>query len=94
MAISFESRVSVPLDVLISEVGGESVLLNLKSERYFGLDAMGTSMWSALTRAESIQIAYDSLLAEFDVEEDQLRQDLAELLSRLIDQGLLEIAVG
>jgi len=92
MAISFNARVAAPPDVLVSELAGESVILNLKSECYFGLDEMGTNMWSALVKAESIQAAYDSLLAEYEVNADQLKQDLTELLSKLIDKGLLEVA--
>jgi hypothetical protein len=92
MTISFDARVSVPPDVLISELAGESVILNLKSECYFGLDQVGTRMWTALTTSESIQAAYDGLLAEYDVSEGQLKQDLTELLSKLLDRGLLEVA--
>jgi len=92
MAISFKARVSAPADVLVSQLAGESVILNLNSECYFGLDEMGTNMWSALVKAELIQAAYDSLLAEYDVSEDQLKQDLTELLGKLIDKGLLEVA--
>ena len=91
MAISFQARVSVPSDVLISEVGGESILLNLKSERYFGLDEVGTRMWKALTTADSIQMAYEALLAEYDVEDGLLRQDLDELIEKLVEQGLMEV---
>ena len=94
MAISFNARVSAPADVLVSQLAGESVILNLNSECYFGLDEMGTNMWTALTKAESIQAAYDSLLAEYDVSPDQLKQDLTELLDKLIDKGLLEVAGG
>jgi hypothetical protein len=92
MPISFNARVLVPRDILVSELAGESVILNLNSECYFGLDQMGTRMWNALTKAASIQDAYEALLAEYDVPEDKLRQDLTELVSRLLDQGLLEVA--
>jgi hypothetical protein len=92
MTISFEARVSIPADILVSELAGESVILNLNSECYFGLDQVGTRMWTALTTSESIQAAYDGLLAEYDVSEGQLKQDLTELLSKLLDRGLLEVA--
>jgi len=91
MAISFDARVSVPPDVLVSRLAGESVILNLKSESYFGLDQMGTQMWTALTTSDCIQSAYGGLLAEYDVTEEQLRRDLNDLLQKLVDQGLLEI---
>ena len=91
MPVSFAARVSVPSDILISEVGGESVLLNLKNERYFGLDDVGTQMWKALVASDSIQAAYERLLAEYDVEANQLRQDLDDLIQKLLEQGLVEI---
>jgi hypothetical protein len=92
MSISFAERLILPEDVLISNVEGESVLLNLNSERYFGLDEVGTRMLSVLTTSNSIQTAYEALLEEYEVENETLRHDLAELVERLIDQGLLEVA--
>ena len=65
MTIPFSTRISVPPDVLVSALAGESVLLNLKSEKYFGLDEIGTRMWSALASSDSIQQAYETLLAEY-----------------------------
>ena len=92
MGISFQMRVSVPSDVMIQEVGGEAVLLNLKSEQYFGLDGTGTAMWRSLTTKDCIQSAYEALLDEFDARPDQLRQDLSELVQKLVANGLVEVA--
>ena len=91
MSITFTNRVRVSPDVLVSNMEGESVLLNLQSETYFGLDEVGTHMWNTLTGAESIQAAYDALAAEYDVEPDRLRDDLEELVRKLTEQGLVEI---
>jgi hypothetical protein len=92
MPIAFESSVQVPPDVLLSEQDGESVLLNLKTETYFGLDEVGTRMWSALTTADSIQRAYEKLEAEYEVDAGRLREDLVALLEKLVENGLLEMA--
>jgi hypothetical protein len=88
---SFTSRAKVPSHVLVRLLEGESVLLNLETERYFGLDAMGTRMWQAVTVASNIDGAYQELLLEFDVEPELLRSNLTELLGRLLDNGLLEV---
>ncbi|HYV06843.1 MAG TPA: PqqD family protein [Blastocatellia bacterium] len=93
MTISFDARVTIPLDVLVSELAGELVILNLNSESYFGLDEVGTRMWTALTTSETIQSAYEGLLAEYDVSEDQLRKDMTDLLGKLIERGLVEVAI-
>ena len=91
MAIPFSTRVSIPPDVLVSSLAGESVLLNLKSEKYFGLDEVGTRMWGALTSSDSIQDAYETLLAEYDVEAERLRHDLNDLIEKLVEQDLIEV---
>jgi hypothetical protein len=90
-SIPYHSRIVIPEDVLIQNLDGEAVLLNLKSELYFGLDDAGLSMWQALTTMPSIQKAYDVLLAEYDVTPEKLKHDLNELLNELIKHGLIDI---
>jgi hypothetical protein len=94
MTLSFNQGVTIPAAVLARELDGESVLLNLESETYFGLDAVGTRMWALLTSAPSIEAAYQALLAEYDVAPDVLRQDVEALVSQLLAQGLLELEDG
>jgi len=84
-------RVSVPDGVLLREVAGEAVILNLTTETYFGLDEVGTSMWRALTGCETVQCAYQVLLDEYDVDPEVLRSDLSKLLEELVAHGLLEL---
>ncbi|OKH32261.1 coenzyme PQQ biosynthesis protein PqqD [[Phormidium ambiguum] IAM M-71] len=92
MGINFAMRVSVPEDVLIRELDGESVILNLKSERYFGLDEVGTRMWEVLSTSETIADAYQTLLSEYDVVPEQLQSDLDNLLEQLIQNGLINVS--
>jgi hypothetical protein len=91
MIIPFSKRISVTKDVLINVVDGESVFLNLKDERYYGLDEISTSMWGALTTSESIQAAYESLLNEYDVDAERLRRDLDAFIEQLLERGLVEL---
>ena len=94
MTISFSDRVQVPDDVLISKLQEESVILNLDSERYFGLDDVGTRILSVLTTSDSIEAAYQTLVSEYDVDRHSLRLDLAELVENLLTHGLLQISRG
>lgn len=89
--VSFMDRANVPPHVLVRILDRESVFLNLETERYYGLDETGTRMWQLVTSAPNIDAAYQDLLAEFDVEPELLRMNLTELLSRLVDNGLLEV---
>ena len=91
MSMSFAMRVVTAPDVMFRAVGDESVLLNLTSELYLGLDPVGTRMWNVLMSASDIQSAFDTLLAEYDAQPEQLRQDLQEFLGKLQENGLIEI---
>ena len=92
--ISFASRVVVPDTVLFRELDGESVLLNLETESYLGLDAVGTRMWALFSTLPSIQAAYDTLLSEYDVAPEVLRRDVEALLDQMIEHGLVQLSDG
>ena len=89
MTISFSDRVVVPDGVMISHLQEEAVILNLESERYFGLDDVGTRFLTVLTSSESIEAAYETLRREYDVDPQALRDDLRDLVEKLVEQGLL-----
>ncbi len=91
LMVSFMDRATIPQHVLVRVLDRESVLLNLQTERYFGLDETGTRMWQLATTAPCIDAAYQDLLAEFDVDAELLRADFSELLERLVENGLLQV---
>jgi hypothetical protein len=91
MPIPFSSRLSVSVDLMVRQIGDEAVLLNLKTEQYLGLDTASNRFWQALTAGGTVQTAFDSLLAEFDVEPNRLRMDLEEFVQQLLQFGLVEV---
>jgi len=94
MTFSFDDRVKLPDDVLVSGLQAESVLLNLDNECYYGLNDVGTRMLTVLTSSESIGAAYKSLLDEYQVEAEILRRDLISTIEQLAENGLVEIVSG
>lgn len=86
-----QSKLRVPGDVLIQELQGEAVILNLATGCYFGLDQMGYSIWKTLVESPSISAAQESLLQEYDVSAEQLHRDVHELVAKLIEHQLLEV---
>ncbi len=92
--VPFDRSVRAPSHVLVRELEGESVLLNLDSETYFGLDEVGTRMWVSLTTAPSIEAAFETLKGEYDVAPEKLRDDLEALIGQLLEKGLLEQVDG
>jgi hypothetical protein len=89
--VSFSQHIIIPEGVLLRELSGEAVILNLNTEHYFGLDAVGTRMWALLSSSPTIQAAFDALLAEYAVDADTLRRDLTDFIVNLAEHGLLEL---
>lgn len=85
------SRIARSPDVLVQELDGEAVLLNLESERYFGLDPVGTRVWALLEERTSLDAVHETLLAEFEVEPERLRADLLQLVGELAGAGLVTV---
>jgi len=91
MNSDLSKKVEISADVLCQEVSGETVLLDLKSEFYFGLDATGTRVWQLIREKGDLQSVFDVMLEEFDVEETQLRKDVSDLLAQLSEAGLISL---
>lgn len=83
--------ISIAPDVLVRELGDESVILDLKTERYLGLDAVGTRMWRLLMESGSTDSAYRELLKEYDVEPNRLEADLQQFVEKLLEHGLIKV---
>ena len=91
MNITLEARVAVSPEVMLQEVGGEAVLLDLKSESYFGLDEVGTRIWRLVEDDGRLKVVHAKLLDEYDVEPARLEDDLKELIGRLAEAGLVNV---
>ncbi|MDG1389174.1 MAG: PqqD family protein [Halioglobus sp.] len=83
--------VTLSPDVISQEVSGETVLLDLNSEHYFGLDEVGTRIWQLIDSSGNLQEIYDTILSEYEVEADQLLEDMTQLLGDIEKAGLVEL---
>lgn len=87
--IDDSTRFRIPEEVLVEELQGEAVLLDLSSGTYFGLDPVGTRIWELIADRASVGEVRRRLLQEYQVEEERLREDLEALVRDLLGRGLL-----
>jgi hypothetical protein len=80
---------SISDEVLSQEVNGETVLLDLEGESYFGLNEVGTRIWQLLQSEQTVGATLDTLTEEYDVSREQLENDVSELLGKLTEAGLV-----
>lgn len=80
----------VSADVLSQEVDGETVLLDLAGEAYFGLNEVGSRVWQLLKQDHGFNELLDLLEDEFDVPRDRLEADVADLMESLVKAGIVK----
>lgn len=85
------TQIEISKDVLVRDLNGEAVILDLKSQRYFGLDEIGLVTWQLLSRHLDVDVVKEKMLEEFEVEPSRLEEDLAAFLRRLEDEGLIVV---
>ena len=86
-----QTKMAIPAQVMSRQVGDETVILDLSSGMYFGLDPVGARIWQLLTEGHQLDAVVAALLAEYEVPEDQVRQDVQALLGELVSRGLVEV---
>jgi hypothetical protein len=89
--ISLTTRLSVPPQVISRLVGDETVILDLESGMYFGLDGVGKIIWESISDGRSLGEAAEVVYSEYQVDEATALADVIEFATNLVDRGLLEI---
>jgi len=90
--MSPETKMVIPAQVMSRQVGDETVILDLASGMYFGLDPVGARIWQLITEGQQVDAVVSTLLGEYEVAEEQLRQDVDSLVSELVSRGLIELS--
>jgi hypothetical protein len=80
---------SISEDVLSQRTGTDTVLLDMQGEIYFSLNEVGTRIWQLLVDGNGLEQLLSTLHCEYHAPVEQLRQDTEELLTVLLDKGLL-----
>ncbi len=89
--LTLSARVRPSDDVVFRELDGESVLLNLATGIYFGLDEVGTRIWQLIEEHGRLSEVRDAVTREFAVDSETAGRDLVDLVREMSSRGLVEI---
>ncbi|HTA34563.1 MAG TPA: PqqD family protein [Solirubrobacteraceae bacterium] len=84
------ANVSVPQHVVYRSFPAETVVLNLHTGKYHGLNATAGQMLEALEQAACVRDAAVTLSERYQQEQSTIERDLCELCESLLDRGLIE----
>jgi hypothetical protein len=78
-------------DVIAQQVKEETVMMSLKTDRYYALDAVGTEVWALLEQPTSLMDLCAALCAVFDVELTICLREVSSLVETLIGEKLVRV---
>lgn len=86
--MNLSDKVTIPTHVMARQVGDETVILDLASGTYFGLDAVGARAWQLMSEDKSLREVCDVLFDEYEVSRENLEADILRLMQELSSKGL------
>jgi hypothetical protein len=86
--LTLDDRLVIPPTVISRDLDGETVILNLDTGVYFGLDEIGTVIWKHIQDTAHLREVRDRVTADYDVTPDAAAQDLLRLAEQFVSRGL------
>ena len=84
------ARMRVPEHVVYRDFGDETVVLNLDTGMYHGLNRTGALMVAKLEESSTVGEAVDRLVEEAGQPREVVRRDMLGLCRELSERGLIE----
>lgn len=75
----------------VADLDGEAVVLDSNGGRYFGLNEVGARVLHHAKQPRQVEDIISLVMGEYDVEPEQLEQDLMEFLNKLKDEALVQV---
>jgi hypothetical protein len=88
-----DCRVRVPAHVVFRDMAQETVLLNIQTGRYHGIDAIGARFFEVMRSGDPLSNVVGVLAAEYKQPIDRIEEDLAKFCEQMSDFGLIELEV-
>lgn len=88
--MNLDTKLSVPPQVMSRLVDDETVLLDLASGIYFGIDGVGQRIWETIVDGRGLDDAVAAIVAEYEVDAAQAEADVLAFASELVERGLLK----
>lgn len=91
MQLTQTSKIVAAPEQVSSELAGESVILNLKTGLYYGLNEVGATIWEQIQSPKTFQEVCDVIVSEYEVTPESCASDVQELLTDMIAANLVEV---
>ncbi|MBE1444724.1 lasso peptide biosynthesis PqqD family chaperone [Paenibacillus sp. OAS669] len=79
---------------IVSDMGGEKVMLSITNSKYYNLGEVGGEIWSYLgtVAAASGEQIVAELMSQYEVDQSECEQQVVAFLEHLLEEGLIQWA--
>ena len=78
-------------DVMIVDLSGEAVILNMDNWVYYDFNGMGYRIWNLIQQPIRLDEIRSTILGEYDVESEVCEKDLLAFICDMANEGLVEM---
>jgi hypothetical protein len=76
---------------IVSDMGGEKVMLSVEKGKYYNLGEVGGVIWELIEKKVSITQIVDELVSNYEVKREECAVQVTSFLEHLLDEGLIKI---
>ena len=87
--MNLTDKVILPAQVMARQVGDETVILDLTSGTYYGLDPVGARIWQLMAEGQTLVKVCEVMLAEYEVTREDIERDVLALVQTLLERKLV-----
>ena len=87
--MDLETKPTITPQVMSRVVGDDTVLLDLESGMYFGVDGVAKQIWESISEGRSLGETAEVIASEYEVDEAQAQADVLKFITDLAERGLL-----
>ena len=89
MSLSLSKCVSQVEGNIVSDMDGETVMLNVANGKYYNLGQIGGVIWELMRETIGINQIVSKLISDYEVERTECEEQVLSFLEALLDQGLI-----
>lgn len=90
-SISIEQTISQVKGNIVSDMGGEKVMLSIENGKYYNLGEMGGEIWELIQDKITTNEIIATLLSRYDVEKSVCEEQVVTFLEHLYEEKLIEV---
>lgn len=78
-------------ELLASEVGGEIVMMNIESGKYYGINSVGSEIWKLLETPIVVSDICKELIKIYEIDDSTCEAEVLDFLQSLEKENMIQL---